>query len=357
MGAIRDFINKDIKYENETKRTIVALRILYIVEFVAFILDIAISGIEVIKMYPFRIFALFLANILLFAFTYHSKTRTSLILFILFLVCYINSMIPCFGWSAGMQNYFIIILMLCFFAMYGKTVYKFMYAGFVLIVRIITIGIYGGLKPQGYISFVDDKLLQITNISAVFISIIFISYVFSQKENEAENKLMKYNNQLKKEANTDQLTGLFNRRRAYDYLKEVRNVTDASFVSVAMGDIDFFKKVNDTYGHDAGDEVLRAVADIMRAQCRSTSVISRWGGEEFLIILPECNGDNAFIAIERLRNAVQKNVINVDGTEIKVTMTFGIAEFGITSNIDGVIKEADEKLYYGKTHGRNQVIY
>ena len=356
MGVIGNFINKDIKFKNEKKTIIVSLRILYIVIFLAFILDVFISGIEVIQIYPYRVFGLFIANILLFAFTYHLKTRTNLIMFILFLVIFINSLIPCFGWSAGMQNYFIIILMLCFFATFGKTAYKFMYAGFVLIVRIITIGVYGGLK-QEYVSWLADKLLQITNISAVFISIIFISYMFSKTENEAEDKLMKYNDQLKKEANTDQLTGLFNRRRAYESLKEVRSTSEGGIVSVAMGDIDFFKKVNDTYGHDAGDEVLKTVARVMKEKCRSTSVIARWGGEEFLIILPDCNGDNAFIAIERLRNEIQNTIINVDGQEIKVTMTFGLTEFGITSSIDGLIKEADEKLYHGKTNGRNQVVY
>ena len=356
MGAIGNFINKDIKYQNEKKTIVVSLRILYIVIFLAFILDIAISGIEVITLFPYRIIGLMIANILLFALTYHLKTSPSLILFILFLVLFINSMIPCVGWSAGMQNYYIIILMLCFFATFGKTVYKFMYAGFVLLVRIITIGVYGGLK-QEYVSWVDDKLLQITNISAVFIAIIFISYMFSKTENEAENKLMKYNDQLKKEANTDQLTGLFNRRRAYEYLQSVKKTTDSGMVSVAMGDIDFFKKVNDTYGHDAGDEVLKTVAGIMKEKCRSSSVIARWGGEEFLIILPDCNGDNAFIAIERLRNEIQNTVIKVEDSEIKVTMTFGLTEFGITSSIDSVIKEADEKLYYGKTNGRNQVVY
>lgn len=356
MGAIRNFINKDIKFENERKTIMVSLRILYIVIFMAFILDIAISGIEVIKLYPYRIFGLLIANILLFVLTYHLKTKPALILFIMFLVIFIHSLIPCFGWSAGMQNYFIIILMLCFFASFGKTVYKFINAGFVLVVRIITIGVYGGLK-QEYVSWIDDKLLQITNISAVFISIIFISYMFSKTENEAENKLMKYNDKLKKEANTDQLTGLFNRRRAYEYLQNVRRTTETGLVSVAMGDIDFFKKVNDTYGHDAGDEVLKTVAHIMKEKCRSSSVIARWGGEEFLIILPDCNGDNAFIAVERVRDAIQNTVINVDGQEIKVTMTFGLTEFGINSSIDSMIKEADEKLYHGKTHGRNQVVY
>ena len=105
-----------------------------------------------------------------------------------------------------MQNYFIIVLMLCFFATYVKSVYKFITAGFILVLRIVTIGVFSGVTSATGISETSDKLIQIINIAAVFASIIFISYMFSQKENEEENKLMKYNDQLQKEANTDQLT-------------------------------------------------------------------------------------------------------------------------------------------------------
>ena len=335
----------------------IALRILYIIVFLAFILDVCFAGIEVLKMYPYRIFTLFAANILLFIYTYRSKTKVSLFLFMIFLFLYTFFMIPCVGWSAGMQNYFIIILMLTFFAMHASTLYKFAYAGIVLVIRVVVIWIYGGIKPLTNITSTDDKLLQITNISAVFCSIIFISYVFSKQENESENKLMKYNDQLRKEAGTDQLTGLFNRRRTLEYLELLREDKETGVVSVAMGDIDFFKKVNDTYGHDAGDEVLKFVAKAMKDNSRDSSFISRWGGEEFLIIIPNCNGDNAFIALERLRRAIKDSVIKVGDAEIKITMTFGLTEFGFHQDIDRVIKEADEKLYYGKNNGRNQVVF
>ncbi len=356
MG-LRGLITKDVKAENENSRTIIALRILYIVVFIAFILDICFAGIEVVRMYPYRIFALFVANILLFIFTYYSKTKPSLYLFMVFLFTYTFLMIPCFGWSAGMQNYFIIVLMLTFFATHVRSTIKFLFALGVLVLRIVLISVYGGIKPQTDISGLLDKCLQSTNISAVFIAIIFISYMFSKQENEEENKLMKYNDQLKKEAGTDQLTGLFNRRRTIEYLKLLGEDKEMGAVSVAMGDIDFFKKVNDTYGHDAGDEVLKFVAATMKDCVRENSFISRWGGEEFLIILPNCNGDNAFVALERVRRTIQKSVVKVGDKEIKVTMTFGLTEFGFHQDIDKVIKEADEKLYYGKSNGRNQVVY
>lgn len=356
MGLV-SLINKDIKAENENKRVIVTLRVLYIIVFLAFVLDVCFAGIDVVKMYAVKIAVLAVVIIVLFIYTYFSKTKPSLFCFMIFLFLWSLMMMPCFGWRAGMQNYFIIILMLCFFAMHGRNLYKFIYAGFVLIVRILTIVLLSGIKSDVEISDMNDKFLQITNISAVFISIIFISYMFSRKENEAENKLMKYNDQLKKEASTDQLTGLNNRRKAREYLTRLKKEEVSTAVSVAMGDIDFFKKVNDTYGHDAGDEVLKFVAKTMVDNCRTTAFISRWGGEEFLLIFPDCNGDQAFIILERLRNKIQKETIVVGDNKIKITMTFGLTEYNYSKDEELAIKEADEKLYIGKSNGRNQVVY
>ena len=356
MGLV-SLINKDVKAENENKRVIVTLRVLYIIVFLAYVLDVCFAGIEVFRMNSVKIVVLAVIIIALFIYTYFSKTKPSLVCFMIFLFAWSLMMMPCFGWRAGMQNYFIIILMLCFFAMHGRNLYKFLYAGFVLAVRIIIIVLLSGIKSDVVISDINDKLLQITNISAVFISIIFISYMFSRKENEAENKLMKYNDQLKKEASTDQLTGLNNRRKAREYLKRLKEEQVSTAVSVAMGDIDFFKKVNDTYGHDAGDEVLKFVAKTMVDNCRTSAFISRWGGEEFLLIFPDCNGDQAFIVLERLRNKIQKETIVVGDNKIKITMTFGLTEYNYSKDEEIAIKEADEKLYIGKSNGRNQVVY
>ena len=168
---------------------------------------------------------------------------------------------------------------------------------------------------------------------------------------------MKYNDKLKQQASTDQLTGLKNRRSALDFIESLNKAEVTEGVSLAMCDIDFFKKVNDTYGHDAGDEVLKFVANKMVEESGETAFVSRWGGEEFLIIFPDCNGDHAFIILEKLRKTLKNSVIKVDEAEIKITMTFGLAEYSFNEDVDSVIKEADEKLYMGKQNGRNQVVY
>ena len=356
---IVDFIRKDTAVENQSYKIILALRVLSIIVFIAFIIDIILAGLDAIEAFPFRIFFLFSANIIVFASTYYLKTKSSVILFILYIFAWSILMMQVFGWSAGMQNYYIIVLMLLFFASYRRARAKFILAGSVLVFRILTIVIFGGIKSNVVESgSIIDKCIQTANISAVFLAIIFLSYLFSHEKNEAEGKLMQYNDKLKKEANTDPLTGLFNRRKADEYLKQIIKSSEIESVSIAIGDIDFFKKVNDTYGHDIGDEVLKFISEEMAKNSRDDTFLARWGGEEFLIVLPNCNGDDAYVAVERVRNAIQNSEIKInDDITIKVTMTFGVAELSFRKGVDFTVKEADEKLYMGKQSGRNKVVY
>lgn len=356
MG-LRQFICKDVNFKNETKRSIVALRIIYILMLAAYLLDLAFAGFEVIRKYPYRVGLIFAAMIILFSNTYFSNTRVSLTLFLLFTFTYSLAMIPCFGWSAGMQNYFLIMLTVSFFAAHGSLGFKITLTLIVLCVRIVTIFVYSGTQPEVEIGEVSGKLIQSTNITAVFLSIVVISYIYSHRENVEESKLMKYNDRLVREANTDQLTGLCNRRYARDFLNGLAKAHDVGAISVCMADIDFFKKVNDTYGHDAGDEVLKAVAETFKTSCGENCLASRWGGEEFLLIFTGVNGDDAFVILENLRSMIQKHIIKMGEQEINVTMTFGLTEYDFSGNMDKAIKEADEKLYLGKTGGRNRVIY
>ncbi len=356
MGIFR-FINKDVVSENENKRGMVSLRILYLVVFCAFTADVFLAGAGMFTHYATRTLCFFAALILLFFQTYYARTRTSIVGFIFFLLCWIMLMIRPFGWSAGMQNYFIVILMICFFVVHGSPIFKFTLAGIVLVARCVTIFAFSGTLPDYGISELRGKMIQVSNISAVFISIIVIAFIFSREENEAESKLMKYNERLARQANTDALTGLFNRRSTMEFLDEVARSVDHYALSVAIGDIDFFKRVNDTYGHDAGDEVLKFVSNAMQIICGESVFLSRWGGEEFLLVMPDLNGDQAFALLDRLRTEIKASVIRCKDQEIRITMTFGLTEFDYNSSIEDMIKEADEKLYHGKESGRNKVVY
>ncbi|MCR4989688.1 MAG: GGDEF domain-containing protein [Lachnospiraceae bacterium] len=352
-----DLLNKDVKFENETKKVMVAFRVIYLVMFIALIIDVILGGVSLIKEFVGALGIIAAANILLFIGTYRMKTKTALWLFIVFSFLWVLVLIPMFGWSAGIQNFLFPMLLMVFFGSYDKSGNKFVVVAIALAIRIGFILEMGGMKAGEYITPAIDKSLQIVNITSVFSLVVYIAYTFSKAEKEAEGKLVKYNDKLKAAANTDQLTGLFNRRRATDYLKETIEQNDGSPVSVSIGDIDFFKKVNDNYGHDIGDEVLKSVASTMKDTLRSDSFIARWGGEEFLIILRNCNGDQAYMALERLRRRIQDTAITAGGHEINITMTFGVSEYDFSGDMNSTIKTADERLYHGKENGRNQVVF
>ena len=159
----------------------------------------------------------------------------------------------------------------------------------------------------------------------------------------------------------DKLTELKNRMGFHHdynntYKKLLDNPDEFHTVSLFICDIDFFKKVNDTYGHNAGDAVLRHVASAFRQNSRYCDGIYRWGGEEFIVILPDTEAKQAAEIAERLRLVIMASVCKFEDLEIKVTMSFGVTEIDLSKSIEDNIKDADEKLYTAKQNGRNQVI-
>lgn len=163
---------------------------------------------------------------------------------------------------------------------------------------------------------------------------------------------------LERLASVDGLTGLNNRRNflALAQTEWSRFQRYGRPLSLLMIDIDLFKSVNDTYGHDAGDEVLRAVSEILRKHKRTSDIGGRLGGEEFAILLPETTLDRAEIAAERLRQLIAESVTIVAGCRIAVTVSIG-ASVGRPemSGFDELLKEADIALYDAKHWGRNRI--
>lgn len=156
---------------------------------------------------------------------------------------------------------------------------------------------------------------------------------------------------------TDFLTGLANRLHIIEQIKreESRFNRGTPLCSIIIADIDYFKKINDTYGHEAGDLVLKAVADIFKINTRKQDITARWGGEEFLFLLPETPGEAACKFAEKVRSAVEQTPVKTDSGNISVTMTFGVCEFIKELSVDGTIRMADNALYNGKSGGRNCV--
>lgn len=156
----------------------------------------------------------------------------------------------------------------------------------------------------------------------------------------------------------DSLTELNNRRFADKRLKQIQmqaNIHGTSFV-VAIGDIDFFKSVNDTYGHECGDMVLKKVAATLKKSMSGQGFVARWGGEEFLFLYDNTDLQTATARMEALLETIRQLVITYDDQPVSITMTFGLAEGGVNTNIKNLLQDADAKLYQGKANGRNQVV-
>ena len=160
---------------------------------------------------------------------------------------------------------------------------------------------------------------------------------------------------LFKEASTDALTGLYNRRQ-FEAMAEMalaNCVRQKIPYSMMMLDIDHFKRVNDTFGHDVGDIVLQRVADILNQVHRDSDIIARYGGEEFIVFLSNTDVEGAKIAAERIRSAIEKAVIMAGDTQVPVTISLGITNTQ-KGDITAMTKEADIALYHSKENGRNQ---
>lgn len=179
-----------------------------------------------------------------------------------------------------------------------------------------------------------------------------------REELEVKNiKLQEAYDKLEVLAKTDPLTKLLNRREMLDRMEyeKVRFERYERPFSIILGDIDFFKKINDTYGHSFGDIVLKSLAGILEKNSREQDSISRWGGEEFLLLLPDTKQDGAAILAEKLRSLIEQSIFKYGETDVKVTITFGVSSFKTGISLEELVFQADNALYEGKNKGRNCV--
>lgn len=156
----------------------------------------------------------------------------------------------------------------------------------------------------------------------------------------------------------DDLTGLLNRRRMSEVVQAERErcVRSRRPLVLALLDLDFFKLVNDRYGHAAGDAVLCAFAGRVLDNLRSTDVLARWGGEEFLLLLPETSLDGALVLLERVRREVAELRVETANDEISMTVSIGVAAGRVQETMEQVLEHADEALYQAKAQGRDRVV-
>lgn len=269
------------------------------------------------------------------------------------------------GWNWGFAMYCMALIPATFYFNYslkqlkGKLyipiVSSILISAFFIVIRAIT----GWINPLYHGSYLDNLQIGLYyfNITMALFMLVFFSSLFAMEINYMQRKLEQENLRLGEIANYDPLTHMMNRRSMNVQLKAAHDAVEINgkMFCVMLIDLDDFKKVNDTYGHDGGDEVLIAVANVIMHDVREEDFVCRWGGEEILVLL-KADLEIARKVAERICQDVRTTVIPYKDIDIRVTLTIGIAEYKKKQTVRAMIEEADRNMYYGKQHGKNQVV-
>lgn len=356
LTTIYENICRDTGKQNESAKLIVVVRLLTLsmlihsLVFCVLVSTTAHIGALVLSMVSS---VLFLA---VFVLSYQWSTFVSYCVLNVCILSWSCMNVYCFGWNIGIQHFLVVLLVFVFFCKYRHERIKVLYAIALFLLRLF---LYYYCRSHEPVIALDDNLtntLQMINTFFIFLSLGLVAYLFSTTTQEMEGKLIEYNRKLMKQANTDTLTGLFNRRRTMEYLENLLKSADTQ-ISICICDIDHFKRVNDTYGHNVGDVVLKKISETFQKRLPPDTFISRWGGEEFLLIFPRLNGDEAITALETLRQKIRELVFDGGTENFTISLTYGLVEYDYHSDITTLLKEADEKLYVGKEGGRDRIVF
>jgi len=255
-----------------------------------------------------------------------------------------------FGWESGFQYYLMAGIPFLLFNHKMKLTPLLVLSGF-LCALFIALYAYTSSRDYHYEYPMIITGMNYANIMASFVALTITSYYFRVASFISEQKMELL-------ANTDLLTGLPNRRGMYPRLNAQHELLlrTATAFSVVLADIDNFKQLNDNYGHDCGDYVLKEISRLLRSRLRKYDVVGRWGGEEFLFVFPGCDSTAAASVAEDIRKTIESHLFTFNEQSFTVTMTFGVAAHRENNSIDGTIKMADAALYQGKKAGRNQAV-
>ena len=293
---------------------------------------------------------------LVYIFGYYFITHDRLDIYVrsvyIWLTLYMSVTTIGLGYKLGFHLYCLSMIPIIFYTEYmaGQLGKKKINA---VVVSVLIVLSY--LFSTGYAAFsgpvykVDNSIAGVFwlfNSAIVLYFLIVYSGIMLKMVGDSEKKLISI-------AHTDRLTGLFNRHFMMSELEDAIRSDGGKFV--AMADIDFFKRINDQFGHNAGDYVLRTISTIMKEQCPDGKV-SRWGGEEFLLLSSGSAEEEGVKLMEKIRTTIESYEFTFEGKKIPVTITAGVSDYVKGTSVDEWINEADENLYFGKRNGRNRVV-
>ena len=262
------------------------------------------------------------------------------------------------GWECGFFFLLAGLIPLTFFDAGIKRNYRFIQGGLISIL-IVALYEFSQLVPSIFMVLHSmQNLLFGFNLLMGCITLGLLGYFFEVTATNVENEILQANQKLLNMANTDPVTNLINRRIMMAKIEQEKDRVDRGGkpFSLIMIDVDNFKQINDEYGHDGGDYVLVSLAEKINFSLRKADVISRWGGDEFLLLLPETILEEGGLVAEKIRQCVLFSPFVYREMDIPVTVTFGVGQCDRNVGIGVCIRKADQALYRGKQNGKNRVV-
>ena len=232
---------------------------------------------------------------------------------------------------------------------------------FIAAFAISIIVFFAPLSAQELISahLIADEFMAKKHFLGVFLLLGMCSFLLEFERCRVVSSLINSRDNLRVQASTDELTGLANRHRMRECLsqQERRSRQGKERYALILADIDRFKQINDQYGHDCGDYVISAIANALRNALRDEDVVARWGGEEFLVVLPDSDGENARSVAQKLREAIAGLALTYDAQPVFPTLSFGVVSGDQHQEVQDLIRQADHCLYQAKHKGRDCIVY
>lgn len=252
------------------------------------------------------------------------------------------------GWDSGFHYYLLMFIPAIVVSGSGRTVMVLLATLFAVYMGLHeTAHLVGALAPLGEKPLL---LLNVFNVLIFFSMAGYTTHFYSGLVRKSERKLREL-------ATHDTLTGLSNRRHLLDIARQeiARAIRTGQALSVVLADIDDFKRINDGFGHDAGDHVLVHAGELLRATCRAHDTVARWGGEEFLFLLPSTDQNAALEFAERLRQRVRSSQVIHGDEQFLFSLSIGVATLAEGESLERAIGRADRALYRSKSGGRDRV--
>lgn len=353
------FLSGSLKVEIKTQKIqyimVIALGLYHLLQIPLYLLLFGFNPMSVVNVFSILLY------LIAFGFARQKKYDKVYYIVLFEVLCYYLIATIVFGMEYGFNLYLMGVIAVIYFASYifsteDKKIKILPY----LVVCIWTFALACVLsqviKPVlGESDSVSSHVINWLNCITCSGAIILFLSTFLTRINMLENSLKHQNVKFKRMSMRDTLTGLVNRRYLRGKYAELEEKKER--YSVIIADVDDFKQVNDNFGHETGDRVLKKVADIFKEFVRGSDYVCRWGGEEILILMPVCNKKQAKrVGVQLLEEISNAEVISKDGVRVKITITMGLADSLEGDGFMEVFRVADHRLYYGKKNGKNCIV-